>query len=455
MTDDLSFLRAQARTQRFTLGIPKNFRVTPDGGTVLFLRAGSAIDRRHSLVALDLATGAETILVDAAALLPGEEELPAEERARRERTRETSGGVVGYATDRAVTVAAFSLSGRLHTVEIPTGHVTELVDTAVVDPRPDPTGTRVAYVRDGALRVVERASGEDRALVEPDGDDVTWGLAEFIAAEELSRVRGYWWSPDGQSLLVQRTDRAPVPRWTIADPANPDTPPTIAAYPAAGTANAEVSLSVIGLDGSRVDVDRGDWEYLVAAHWSSGGPPLIAVMPRDQRRLEIHALDPADGSTRVLRTDTDPEWVEILTGVPAWTSDGRLVHTAAVEDSHRVLIDGEPVTPPGLQVRSVLHVGDEVLFSASDDDPTQIHVYRTRDGRVERLSTTDGVHVGAGTAEVTVLSSWSLHHSGPVVSVLRDGERVREIASHPRDPGITPRPHWLTVGERDLRAALL
>ncbi|WP_199285638.1 S9 family peptidase [Saccharomonospora iraqiensis] len=455
VTDDLSFLRRQARTQRFTLGIPKDFRVTPDGRRVLFLRAESAYDRRHSLFTLDLDTGAESKVVDAAALLPGEEELPPEERARRERTRESSGGVVTYAVDRDVTVAAFSLSGKLHTVDLADGRVTGLVDDAVVDPRPDPTGARVAYASRGALRVVERASGADHALVTPEHDDVTWGLAEFIAAEELSRVRGYWWAPDGRSLLVQRTDRSPVPRWTIADPANPDTPPTVNAYPAAGTTNAEVSLSFVGLDGSRVDVSHTDWEYLVAAHWSAGGPPLIAVMPRDQRRIEVYALDPADGSATLLRTETDPEWVEILTGVPAWTPDGRLVTTGVADGAHRLLIDGTPATPPELQLRAVLHVGDDVLFSASEGDPTQIHVYRTRGDDVERLSTGDGLHVGSGTAGVAVVSSWSLDHSGPRVSVLTDGNPVAHVDSYPADPGLEPAPEWLTVGERDLRAALL
>lgn len=455
VTDDLSFLRRQARTQRFTLGTPKNFLVGGDGDRVLFLRSRSATDPRNSLLCLDVRTGEESTVVDPAALVPGEEELPAEERARRERARETSGGVVGYAADDALSVVTFPLSGKLFTARLDGGEPRLLVDAAVVDPRPNRGGTHVAYVSDRRLRVVDLATGADRALTEDEGPDVTWGLAEFIAAEELSRTRGYWWSPDGRSLLVQRTDRSRVPTWTIADPANPGTPATTTAYPAAGTTNAVVSLSFIGLDGSRVDVERGDWEYLVSAHWSASGDPLIAVAPRDQRRIDVYALDPRDGSARLLHSETDQRWVEVVTGVPAWTTDGRLVHVGVRDDTYRLLIDGEPVTPRGLQVRSVLDVGAEVLFSGSEGDPTQIHVYRTSGGGVQRLSGVDGVHIGAGTAEVTVLSSWSLSHSGPAVSVLRDGEHVADIASFPMDPGLEPRPVWLTLGERELRAALL
>src|SRR5690606_40464287 len=74
VTDDLSFLRRQARTQRFTLGTPKNFHVSPDGSRVLFQRSRTATDRRNNLYLLDMRTGEESVVVDAAALLPGEEE---------------------------------------------------------------------------------------------------------------------------------------------------------------------------------------------------------------------------------------------------------------------------------------------------------------------------------------------------------------------------------------------
>ena len=455
MTDEHSFLRQQARTQRFTLGTPREFRVAPDGSRLLFLRSESGTDRRNSLWELDLTEGAETKIVDAADLLPGEEELPPEERARRERMRESAGGVVAYAVDDEFRVAAFSLSGKLYTVDLGTREVSELVGTSVVDPRPNPSGTHVAYVRDRRLRVIDLATTKDTVIAGEDGEDIAWGLAEFIAAEELGRARGYWWSPDGATLLAERTDRADVPRWTISDPAHPEAGAATVAYPAAGTTNVDVSLSFFGLDGTRVDVERGEWEYLVAVHWSAGGPPLLAVQPRDQRELAIYAVDPADGSTKLLHTETDPHWVEIVPGVPAWTADGRLVHVSAADGSYRLVIDGDPVTEPGLQVRSVLHVGADVLFSASADDPTQIHVYRTGPDGVARLSSGDGVHVGAGTADITVLSSWSLRRSGPEVRVLGNGRPLAEVRSYPVDPGLEPRPEWLTVGERGLRAALL
>ncbi|MFZ8452986.1 DPP IV N-terminal domain-containing protein, partial [Staphylococcus aureus] len=67
---------------------------------------------------------------------------------------------------------------------------------------------------------------------------VSWGLAEFAAAEELARQRGYWWSKDGRSLLALRVDESGVAVKTRAQIFADRTALTEQRYPAAGEANA-------------------------------------------------------------------------------------------------------------------------------------------------------------------------------------------------------------------------
>ncbi len=129
----------------------------------------------------------------------------------------------------------------------------------MLDPRPDPSGQRLAYVTDaaegvrrGELRVID-SDGADTILAGEDSG-VLWGLAEHIAAEEFGRHRGYWWAPDGRSVLAARVDETRLPRWHLHDPAQPGSPPTSVAYPVAGGPNAEVSLHLLDLDGGWVDV---------------------------------------------------------------------------------------------------------------------------------------------------------------------------------------------------------
>src|ERR1700761_2430781 len=213
-----SFPRQQARTRGFRLGVPRAFQVSPDGGRVTFLRSAAGDDPVTCLWETSVADGTERLVADPRALGADEENLPPEERARRERVRETAAGIVAYATDKAGTLAVFALSGQVYAV--PLGDPAQpprLVPakTPALDPRPDPTGTWVAYVHDGALRVIHLATGDDTVVASEDG--VTFGLAEFVAAEEMDRSRGYWWSPDGRQLLIARVDESPVARWHIAD----------------------------------------------------------------------------------------------------------------------------------------------------------------------------------------------------------------------------------------------
>ncbi|MEV0680577.1 prolyl oligopeptidase family serine peptidase [Actinosynnema sp. NPDC050436] len=452
MGNEISFPRQQARSQRFTLGAPRNFTVAPDGSRVYFLRTASATSRANGLWAFDTATGAEQLLVDADALLTDPEDLSPEERARRERSREQAAGIVSYAVDADVAQAAFALSGRLFVADLASGAVRELpVTGSVLDPRLDPTGRKVGYVSAGALHVVDLGSGDDLVLAEPDAEDVTWGLAEFIAAEEMGRHRGYWFSPDGEHVLAARVDNRPVRRWYIADPANPATPAAEIAYPAAGTPNADVRVAVLGLDGSRefVEWDRAALPYLTAATWSSHGRPLLQVQSRDQRRVEVLAVGP-DG-VEVVAADTDPHWIEVVPGSPRWSPAGDLVRVVPVDGANRLVVGGDVWTPDGFQVRSVVDVADDVLVTASTDDPTQVHVFRVTPGGVERLSTEDGVHGVARGGDVVVLSSSGLGHFGPRVAVTGGGT----IGSFAETPVLTPDVRLLEVGERGLRAALL
>ncbi|MEW2519417.1 S9 family peptidase [Actinacidiphila alni] len=474
----LSFPRQHARTQRFTLGAPRSFTVAPDGGRVVFLRSRAGDDPSHLLWVLDLGAsqgpgegtgaGEEFAAADPAVLLGGgEEELSAAERARRERSREGSAGVVGYAVDDAVSVAAFALSGRLFTAGLLPGAqgARELaVPGAVVDPRPSPDGRWVAYASGGALRVVAADGGQDRALAEPDGEQVFWGLAEFIAAEEMSRSRGFWWAPDSSAVLAARVDESPVGRWWIADPAHPNRPPTEVAYPAAGTDNAEVTLALLGLDGSRVDVewDRARHPYLAAVHWSAAGAPILLVQARDQREQLYLTVDTATGATRLLHAEEDRIWLDLFPGVPARTPAGTLVRIAD-EGGARVLVVGDrALTGPELHVRAVLDAGAEDVLvwasagaAAAEPEIGELHVYRVGEHGTERVSSGPGVHSATRSGAVTVLTSAVPGGPERTFRVLRDGKQVAEIASYAETPSLTARPVFTEAGEDRIPAAVL
>jgi dipeptidyl-peptidase-4 len=483
-----SFPRQSARTMGFTLGAPRSFQLSPDGETVIFLRSRGGTDPVTCLWALDVGTGDERLIADPAELGKAGVEDDQVEKARRERVRERAAGIVAFATDATCTMAVFALRGVVYLADLRSAvdaagstaesRVRELATaTPAADPRPDPTGSHVAYVSDGALRVHELATGADRALADPGGaDGISFGLAEFIAAEEMDRSRGYWWAPDGSAILTTRVDETPVQFWHIADPANPAVEARPVRYPAAGTPNAAVSLHVATLAAELTEVnwDSAALPYLVTASWDAeAGHPLLVVASRDQRDMRILAADPATGATTLVRADTDPAWVDIVAGVPASLPGGRLAWTADVGGTKRILAGTEAehaagaaavLTPESINVREVIGTdGDTILFTASGDDPAAISVWTAGPAGVQRVSPAEGVHSGQLAGGTLLLVSRTLTDAGPSVRVLRSARadqpaaEIAVIGSLAQTPDLPPSRLMLTwsAGPSRVRTAIV
>ncbi len=455
-----SFPQQHARTRRFTLGRARSFQVGAD--LALFLRSAAGDDPVTDLWRLDLQTGEETRLVAAADLVADDVELPAAERARRERAREAAGGITAYATDDDTTVAAFSLGGRLHVVDARSGEIEALApERTAYDPRPSPDGTRVAFVDDEGLHVANRRDQTVQTVAA--GEGVTWGVADFIAAEELQRQRGHWWSPDGARIALTRVDEGPVQSWWISDPANPDREPTRHRYPAAGTANADVGLSVVELEQRRrVDVrwDRDELPYLADVLWRSDGVLTLVTMDRAQSRQVLLRADLTNGSTEVVAEHEDPAWVDVVPGAPRWLTDDRLLtvvddHELGVAGTRTLAVDGVVVGPPDVQVRAVLHADATSATVVASSEPTERHLARIdlASGDVTWLTEERGVHggtVGPGGLVVTT----SPAEGAPTVTVRTD-RGAWTPADHSETPLVTPRATHLELGERRLRGVLL
>ncbi len=473
-----------ARTRRFTLGVPRDVAIVGPqrGRRVLALRSDAGDDPVTHLWRFDPLTGEGTRLIDARALGADEDDLPAEERARRERVREQAGGVTAYTVDRAGSRVACALGGQLVVADIEEGGPRVIaLDVPVFDPRISPDGRHVALHHDDGVSVVDLDAPTPtlRRLVEESG--AVWGRAEFAAAEEMGRLRGMWWSPCSTRLAVTRFDESHVERVHLADLARPGREPVTVAYPFAGTANVAIDLAVIDVaSGERhllgpSEVVPDDGEYLARVVWDVE-PLLVGMQPRDQRALHVLALE-GDMLRPVRRITGDP-WLELIPGSPAWLGGLLTVEDVAGTGGtlRRALChDGRPLTAEGIEVRAVLAVhrdGDgasgTVVLSVAHDDPTSVDVLTVRiDGErseVARLSDQGpGVHHAAlafddgGRVELIVRRSSVLDEDGPRITMEVGGDRsaARAIPSVAEPSGLEVHVRLLELGERRLRAALI
>ena len=426
---------------------------------ILYVRSDGPYDRVGCLRAYDLNTGVDSLLADPAKLLASNEELSTEERARRERLREAAGGITSYTNDQAQNRVVFTLSGRIFVTETKTGITNEWTSEGpVVDPRLSPDGAYVAYASvNGQFRITDGVN--DRALLTPENSDVFYGRAEFVASEEMNRYRGYWWAPNSKSVLVSRVDESPIDIWHIADPMHPDVQPRTIRYPSVGTANAEVTLQLVDLDGTsrNIEWDRIKYEYLIEVSWNSNGPALLHVMSRDQRSALILSVDAETLKTTVIAEQSDKYWVEVVPGTPQWAPGGLLVTTKddLETNTRQLAINGSAVTPSGLQVSAVVDIDRFGITFLATDDATQSHVWwHGFGGELEQLSTGTGVIGGRASNHTLLLAERSMDHYGAHFKVVREGKETF-IDSLATAPSLNADPELLVLTDFALHAALL
>jgi dipeptidyl-peptidase-4 len=452
-----SFPRQRALTRNFTLGVPRAFQISPDGSRITFIRTKDGDDPVSCLWQADAVTGRERLIADPRQLGAGEENLPPGERARRERVRETGSGIVSYAADAAHSLAVFTLSGQVYVADLLEGGAPPRPVAALapaMDARPDPSGRRIGYVHEGTFRVADLESGQDTVIAA--GDGVTFGLAEFVAAEEMGRDRGYWWSPDGSRVLLARVDERPVNTWHIADPARPDREPRKWKYPAAGTPNALVSLFLADAatgELTPVPWDTAAFPYLAAVRWDAD--PLVVTQTRDQKRTRVwNAL-----TGEVLAEEEDEYWTDIVDGAPAQLGDGRVAWTRVIQDTRRLVVaapaalaSAPPLTPPGLHIRQILGADGGTVFFTASREPTEIGVWRYGPDGLSEVAAAPGVHTARARGGTTVVISRTLDDNRVRVTV-SGGAEIASLAQEPALP--RPVPRFLDAGPDRIRTAVL
>ena len=363
--------------------LPRQAEVSPGGQWVSFLRPSATDSEVLELWAQPSSGGEPRKLVSAADLLGGaEQKLSETEKMALERQRISQRGITGYqwcgGDDSAL---LFPLSGDLYVVRLtasgPQAHKLALPAGAPkLEPRCAPDGKRLAYVQGGNLFMLPLGTGaagvKPRRLTTDGADTVSWGLAEFLAAEELSRQRGYWWSKDGKSLLALRADESGVAVKTRAQIFADRTSLTQQRYPAAGEANAKVTAFVIDVaTGQQRELPLPKTaEYIARAGWFADGTPWLQWFTRDQTRLTLTEFK---GSTpRDITAETDPAWVEVHDDLVE-TPRGLLWSSEASGRRQLVLVDRAsgtrtPLTQAAEPVAHAVCAGERgVVFTAAGD----------------------------------------------------------------------------------------
>lgn len=298
---------------------PRGLKISPDGSRVTFLQGKESDYERLDLWQYDLATGETSLLYDADDLHQGAENLSDEEKARRERMRLSATGIVDYQWSKDGKALLFPIAGDVFYYRLGADKAERLVNTESfeTDFRLSPKGTYVSFIRDQNLVVKHIGSGREIAITTDGGGAFKYGMAEFVAQEEMSRMTGYWWSPDESKIALTRVDETPVELVTRSEIYADDIKTVTQRYPFAGAANADVRLGIATLKKDKASIrwlktgkDRDI--YLPRVQWSRDSNTLsYQWQSRDQQQLELRMVNANNGSTRTAIKENSDTWINL------------------------------------------------------------------------------------------------------------------------------------------------
>lgn len=446
-------------------------QIAPDGSRVSFLRGKDRDRNRLDLWAFDVATGQAALLVDSSDVLPGEEVLSDEEKARRERQRTAAlSGIVDYQWSPDGKTLLFPLGGELYLYDLQQSGkaaVRKLTTGSgfATDPKVSPKGGFVSFIRARNLWVIDLASGKEIQLTADGSEVIGNGVAEFVADEEMDRHTGYWWAPDDSAIAFARIDESGVPvqkRYEVY----PDRTEVVEQrYPAAGDPNVRIQLATIspaaGAKPAWIELDNGRDAYaqdlyLARVDWRDPQHLTFQRQSRDQRTLELIETELASGKQRTLIAETAKTWVPLHSSL-YFLKDGRFVWSSersGFEHLYLASADGKTLKPlsrgdwPVDKLLAVDEAKGLVYFSAGRDAAghaapreSQIHVVPLAGGKIRTLSTEPGMHGASFAKNASVyVDSWSSARTPPQIALHRaDGTFVANLVDN--DPAKPAHPY--------------
>jgi dipeptidyl-peptidase-4 len=388
---------------------PRALKVSPDGERVTFLKGKQTDYERLDLWEYHIDSGETRLLFDSNDLQSGEEVLSDEEKARRERMRLSGSGIVSYQWSADGKALLFPLGGDVYYHKLGEKGAKQLLDTDVfeTDIKLSPKGNYISFIRDQNLFVKHIESGKETAITKEGGGNIKFGMAEFVAQEEMGRMTGYWWSPDESFIAFTKVDESPVDVISRSEIYADDIKTIDQKYPKAGTNNVLVELAIQNINnGARRWVDLGEDKdiYLARGKWMPNSETFTYQwQTRDQQTLELRAYNVPTEKQSVLLSETSNTWVNLHNDLYFLSDSDQFIwaserdgfkHLYLYENNGKLvrqLTQGDWVVD---NIEAVDAKNNRIYFAGRKDTPLESHAYSVslNGGDISRITNEGAYH---------------------------------------------------------------
>jgi len=375
-----------------------------DGSAYTTLERSAEAKEGRDIVRYDAQTGARTILVPAARLVPAGDSVPLE---IEDYSWSQDGNRLLIFTN-SEQVWRTNTRGDYWVLDRATWSLKKLggagPESTLMFAKFSPDGQRVGWVRYGEynLYVEDRASGTITQLTRDGSRTTINGTFDWVYEEELSLQDGWRWSPDGQSIAYWQLDATGVRDFPLYNTTDSLYARIVEVqYPKAGEMNSAARVGVVSATGGAGGATRwlavpGDPRnnYIARMEWAppvgkgpGGGSRELVIqhLNRLQNTLHVMLADAQTGAVRTVFTEQDSAWVEQFDGL-RFVNGGRDILWQSERSgwNHLYLVpraggSPKPVTSGAFDVLGVAGVDTtlgSVYYTASPDNPTQRYLYR-------------------------------------------------------------------------------
>jgi dipeptidyl-peptidase-4 len=365
-------------------------RWLPDGASYTTVEPSADRADGRDIVRYDAASGARSVLVSSARLIPAGAQTPL--GIDDYRWSADGGKLLIFANSKKVWRQ--NTRGYYWVLDLGSGRLTQLgkasPPSTLMFAKFSPDGQRVAYVRANDIYVEGIDAGTVTALTADGSETTINGTSDWVYEEELGLRDAFRWSPDGRHIAYWQFDSTGVGIFSLTNDTDTLYPVvTRIPYPKAGTANSAVRIGVVEASGGHTrwmkTPDDPRNSYLARMEWIDADTLALQQLNRLQNRNDVLLADRASGEVHRVFRDESTTWVEVMEEMP-WVDGGRAFLWLSERDGwqHAYRVPREGGTPTlltrfdadVLDVTGVDEKGGWLYFRASPARATEKYLYR-------------------------------------------------------------------------------
>ncbi len=334
--------------------------------------------------------------------------------------------------------------GIYYVYNIASKELVEISETKIQEPTLSPDGSKVAYVLDNNLYVLDLATRTTKQVT-TDGNKGTIinGVTDWVYEEEFGFVRAFEWNSDGTKIAFLRFDETEVPHFSMDFYGTGLYPYQYEfKYPKAGEKNSMVTLHMYDVtSGAISDVDLNDPYYIPRIKWMHNPDDLsVQTLNRHQNDLKLYAVNVKDNSATVLLEETDEAYVDVDDDLTFLDDDSFIWTSEADGYNHLYLYsrDGKlknQITEGSWEVTRYYGYDEEhdrIFYQSVENGSINRGVYSisTKGKRKKALSIEEGTNSAAFSSDFTYYINTFSSATTPYRFTLHkasDGKLVKEV----------------------------